>query len=260
MTDTQTLLAAYDAQLRGAPPTAVTHPPDGPLTRIAGPLRALVTAPRELGLRGSELDELIARQRDFFAARGEAVEWRMRGHDTPADLPDRLRAAGFAPGPQETVLAAVVAHTAVHRAEPPLPPGVTLRRVTDDADLLAVAALQSAVWGVDLSGLGGDLIARVAAAPRDTVVLVAEADGVLVSAGWLSVRPGTEFGTLLGGATLAGWRGRGIYRALVAARLVLAAAHGIPYLHVDASADSAPLLRGMGFRTLTKMTPYVWSP
>lgn len=263
MTDssiTRTLLGAYDAELRGAPPTAVLHAPDGPLTRIAGPLRALLTAPRDLGLSGRELDELIVRQREFFGARGEAVEWRLRGHDLPADLPDRLRAAGFTPGAPETVLAAVVADVDARRAGPSLPPGVTLRRVTAEADLRAVAALQSEIWGLDLSGLGDDLLARVASGTHDTVVLVAEADGAMVSAAWFSVRPGTRFATLLGGATLAGWRGRGLYRASVAARLALAAERGIPYVHVDASADSAPLLRALGFRALTTLTPYVWTP
>ncbi|WP_406010944.1 GNAT family N-acetyltransferase [Streptomyces sp. NBC_00637] len=257
-TDTRDLLAAYDAQLRGAPPRAVTHAPDGPLTRIAGPLRALVTAPRDVGLRGGELDELIARQRDFFAARGEAVEWRLRRHDLPADLPDRLRASGFTPDPPTEVLIGSVEEAALRR--PVLPGGVTLRQVGTDADLHAVAALQSAVWGLDLSGLGDDLIARIGAAPRDTVVLAAEAGGQMVSAAWLAFRPGTQFATLLGGSTLAEWRGKGIYRALVDARVALAADRGTPYLHVDASPDSAPVLRRLGFRTITTMTPYVWTP
>ncbi|MER5197403.1 GNAT family N-acetyltransferase [Streptomyces sp. NPDC002755] len=258
MTDARDLLAAYDAQLRGAPPHAATHAPDGPLTRAVGPLRALVSGPPDLGLHGRELDELIARQRDFFAARGEAVEWRLRVHDTPADLPDRLSAAGFTPHPPSTVLIGPVAETAVRR--PVLPGGVTLRQVSADADLHAVAALQSAIWGLDLSGLGDDLIARIGAAPRDTVVLVAEAGGEMVSAAWLVFRPGTQFATLLGGSTLVQWRRRGIHRALVDARVALAAERGIPYLHVDASPDSAPLLRRLGFRTITTMTPYVWTP
>ncbi|MFE7929231.1 GNAT family N-acetyltransferase [Streptomyces sp. NPDC057456] len=258
MTDSRDLLAAYDAQLRGAPPHAAAHAPDGPLTRVAGPLRALVTGPPDLGLRGRELDELIARQRDFFAARGEAVEWRLRVHDTPADLPDRLSAAGFTPLPPSAVLIGPVAEATVRR--PVLPGGVTLRQVSADADLHAVAALQSAIWGLDLSGLGDDLIARIGAAPRDTVVLVAEAGGEMVSAAWLAFRPGTQFATLLGGSTLVEWRGRGIYRALIQARLALAAERGVPYLHVDASPDSAPLLRRLGFQAITRMTPYVWTP
>jgi GNAT superfamily N-acetyltransferase len=73
-------------------------------------------------------------------------------------------------------------------------------------------------------------------------------------------RAGTEFAALWGGSTLARWRGRGIYRALVADRARRAATRGIRYLQVDASADSEPILRRLGFHAVTTTTPYVWSP
>ncbi|MBE8472583.1 GNAT family N-acetyltransferase [Streptomyces sp. 3R004] len=261
MTDTQTFLAAYDDQMRGAPPTppaGVTYEKDGPLLRIVGQFRGFVSGPRELGLEGAELDRLIARQRDFFAGRGEAVEWKTRAHDTPADLTARLRAAGFVPEDRETVLIGRAADMAVR--EPVLPDGVTLRRVTADADMRRIAAMESAVWGQDWGWLADDLIGRVAAAPDEIAVYVAEADGEVVSAAWLAFRAGTEFASLWGGSTLAAWRGRGIYRALVAVRAALAAARGVTYLHVDASDDSAPILRRLGFTAVTTTTPYVWTP
>ncbi|WP_246080789.1 hypothetical protein [Nonomuraea mesophila] len=34
----------------------------------------------------------------------------------------------------------------------------------------------------------------------------------------------------------------------------------VAYLHVDASDDSAPILRRLGFHSVTTTTPYVWSP
>ncbi|MFF4831862.1 GNAT family N-acetyltransferase [Streptomyces sp. NPDC001315] len=258
MIDTQTLLDAYDAQMRRTPPPGVAHEYDGPLLRMDLGFRGFVTGPRDVGLRGRELDELIVRQRDFFAARGKAVEWKVRGHDAPADLTDRLRAAGFEPEAQETVLVAPVAELAVET--PALPDGVTLRQVTADADMHRIAALETAIWGLDLSGIADDLIGRVARTPDEIAVLVAEAESEVVSAAWLGFRPGTEFAALTGGSTLAEWRGKGIYRALVAARAELAAARGVPYLHVDASDDSAPILRRLGFRAVTTTTPYVWSP
>ncbi|MEU6554590.1 GNAT family N-acetyltransferase [Streptomyces sp. NPDC046915] len=260
-TDTAALLAAYDTQIRATPPVpppGITHEYEGGLLRVVGDFRGFLSAPRDLGLRGRELDELIARQRDFFAARGEAVEWKIRGHDAPADLTDRLRAAGFVPEEQETVLVAPVAELAVR--QPVLPDGVTLRRVTAEADMHRIAALQTAVWGQDLSWLGEHLTGRLTVAPDDISVHVAEAGGELVCAAWLLFRPGTEFAGLLGGSTLAEWRGKGIYRAMVATRAALAAARGVGYLHVDASAASAPILQRLGFHAVTTTTPYVWSP
>ena len=61
------------------------------------------------GLVGAELDALIARQRDLFAARGQEVEWKLHGHDLPADLAQRLVAHGFVPQERETVLIGPIA-------------------------------------------------------------------------------------------------------------------------------------------------------
>lgn len=261
MTDLEkALLAAYDEQMRGAPPhppAGVVYEQDGPLLRITGQHRGFVSGPRDLGVGGAELDALIARQRDHFAARGEAVEWKTRGHDRPADLTDRLRAAGFVPEERETV---VVGEAERMARTPVTPAGVTLRQVTADADMHRIAAMESAVWGQDWSRLADDLIGRVAAAPDQIAVLVAEADGEVVCAAWLVLRAGTQFASLWGGSTLAAWRGRGIYRALVAARAELAVARGVRFLHVDASDDSAPILKRLGFHAVTTTTPYVWSP
>ncbi|MFF7473715.1 GNAT family N-acetyltransferase [Streptomyces sp. NPDC008092] len=241
------------------PAPGITYEHDGPVLRVVGQHRGFVTGPRDWGgVRGHELDVLIARQRDYFAARGEAMEWKTRGHDDPADLPDRLRAAGFVPEPPETVLTAPVGELAV--AAPALPPAVTLRRVTADADLDRIAALETAVWGVDMAWLAGYLRGLLAVAPDGTEIFVAEAAGEVVSAAWVSFRPGTDFAMLLGGSTLAEWRGQGVYRALVALRATRAAARNAPHLLVEASSDSAPILKRLGFTAITTTTPYVWSP
>ncbi|MFD3684062.1 GNAT family N-acetyltransferase [Nocardiopsis sp. NPDC058631] len=259
MTNIEGLLAAYDEQLRGAPsdlPPGVSVERDGPVVRLVGGHRGLVTAPPRLGVHGDELDRLVARQRDRFAARGEAVEWRTHGHDRPEELPDRLRAAGFAPEERETVL---VGRTDVIASQDP-PEGVSLLRVTEPDDMRRIAAMESRVWGLDWSWLGDDLDGRIAADPDGIAVMVAEAGGEVVSAAWLVFRRGTGFAGLWGGSTLPEWRGKGIYRSLVAARARIAAARGVRHLHVDASGDSAPVLRRLGFEGVTTTTPYVWSP
>jgi hypothetical protein len=256
------LLRAYDEQMRRVSHSTrpgITIDRDGPLLRVTGQHRGFITGPRDLGVRGAELDALIARQRDFFAARNESVEWKTRAHDLPADLTDRLRAAGFVPEDVETVVIGLVADMA---AEPALPAGTTMRQVTDDASIFAITAMECEVWGEDVSWLADDLMSRRDAAPDDIAIFVVldDATGTVVSAAWLGFYPGTEFAGLWGGSTLQAWRRRGIYRALVAARARLAAAHGARYLQVDASSDSAPILRRLGFRAVTTTTPYVWTP
>lgn len=73
---------------------------------------------------------------------------------------------------------------------------------------------------------------------------------------WVSL---ALFAGLWGGSTLPAWRGRGIYKALVATRAQVANASGVRYLQVDASADSDPILRRSGFRAITTTT-FVWTP
>ena len=255
--NTETLLAAYDEQVRPAEtrnlPAGAYAEPDGPVVRVIGMHhRGFVTGQPDLGVDGAELDELIARQRDFFAAREESVEWKTRGHDLPADLPKRLVAAGFVAEPLETVLIGVAADLAT----PVRVDGVTVREVVDDEDMRRIAAMSSEVWDTDRGWMAAELIERDRAR---VVVVIAEADGQVVSSARLVFEPGTEFAGLWGGATLAAWRGRGIYRALVAHRATVATERGARYLQVDATDDSRPILQRLGFTAVTTTTPYVFN-
>jgi hypothetical protein len=260
MTTTNDLLALHDEQVRGTVadrmPSSWQTSWDGPALRVTTPAQGMVFA-RELDhLTLPELDALIARTRDFFAARGEEVEWKTYGHDR-ADLTDRLALAGFTPDPRETV---VIGPAADLVEAGTTPAGVTISATTDPADLRAIAAMESAVWNADWSWLADDLADRLRSTPDDLVIFTARAGGQVVSAAWLVAMPGTRFGALWGGSTLAEWRRRGIYRALVARRARIAVERGIEFLMVDASDDSRPVLERLGLRAVTTTTPWIWRP
>jgi len=260
VTNIGALLAAFDEQARpepAQPPSSVSCEPDGPLLRVVGLHRGFISAPRDVGVRGPELDRLIARQRDYFAARNEAVEWKTYGYDETPGLTYRLRAAGFVPEDEETVMIGLAAEMA---AEPVLPQGVTLRQVSAAADMHTIAELHSAVWNEDAGWRAGELMRQVSESADEIAIFVAEAAGTVISSARVEFRPGTEFAGLWGGSTRIDWRGRGIYRALVARRAQLAIARGVRYLQVDASRASAPILRRLGFQAVTTTTPYVWTP
>ena len=261
MADAAELLAAYDAQARTHLPEPlprgmhVEH--DGPLVRLFGLGDRGFVLYRDLdGLEGAALDELIARQVAVFAARGERFEWKLYGHDRPPDLPERLRAAGFEPEEEETVLIAPVAAIA---SPVQLPEGVSLREVTSRRDLERIEAHGEAAFGDVHSGLAEMLEAERDADPNAISVVVAEAGDAIVCAGWIRFEGGTGFATLWGGATSPAWRRRGIYRAIVAYRANLAAARGFRFLQVDASRESRPILERLGFTAVTTTTPYVWT-
>lgn len=257
------LLAVHDAQLRGRGPERLppgeTVERDGPLLRwFGGTLGQGWVLYRDLaGLDGAALDELIARQVSFFAERGERFEWKYYSHDLPADLPERLLAAGFVPEPTETV---VIAHADEIAGEPVLPAGVRLREVTERADFERIEAMEEAVWGESEDWLPDMLESERTVDPESITIVVAEAGETVVCAAWIRFDARTEFGTLWGGATLPEWRRRGIYRATVAYRANLARRRGKRYLETDASDDSNPILQRLGFVPVTTTTPYVWSP
>ncbi len=256
------LLSSYDAQLRAYVPEplpeGVKVDVDGPLQRYTGFEYGGFVGYRDLGgLEGDALDELIARQVRVFAERGEWFEWKLHGHDLPADLPDRLLAHGFVPEEAETVVIAPVAAAA---ATPVIPEGVRLREVTDLGDLRRIEAMEQAIWNDDRSWLAPSLATERAADPHAITIVMAEAGDTVVCAAWVRFMAGTDFATLWGGGTLPGWRGRGIYRSLVAYRASLAASRGFRYLQVDASDASRPILERLGFVAVTTTTPFIWSP
>ena len=136
-------------QLRGRAPSTLPKgvhvERDGPLVRIFGLGDRGFVGYRDLGgLEGADLDELIARQVRVFAERGERFEWKLHGHDRPADLAQRLRAAGFVAEDVETVVIAPVVDVA---GEPRLPEGVSLREVSDRATSTASAAMEEDLAG-----------------------------------------------------------------------------------------------------------------
>lgn len=256
----QELLARHEEQIRGGIadrlPAGWQPSWDGPVLRITTPQRGFAFARDLDGVDDAELDALVLRTRDFFAARGEGLEWKTYAHDR-ADLIDRLKSAGFTAEDRETVVIGPAADLVAAGATPD---GVTIRATTADADLTAIAALESEVWDQDRSWLAADLRGRIDTAPDLVTVLVAEAGDRIVAAAWLVIAPKTEFGALWGGSTLPLWRRQGIYRALVAERARIAVDRGLTYLMVDASDDSKPILERLGMRAVTTTTPYVWAP
>ncbi|MFF3330551.1 GNAT family N-acetyltransferase [Streptomyces sp. NPDC002888] len=255
--DHAAILALHDRDLReGARP-------DGPGARIERTgrvVRQVASAQGWNGVLWSELDEAdadaaIAEQVAYFTGLGRDFEWKLYGHDHPVDLGQRLRAAGFTPEAEETLM---IGEAAGPVLDADLPEGVRILPVTDAAGVDLVADVHEKAFGTDSARLRHQMIARLAEDPDTVVAVVALAGDVPVSSARMELVPGTEFAGLWGGGTVEGWRGRGIYRALVAHRARAAVTRGYRYLQVDASDQSRPILERLGFAALSTTTPYVY--
>jgi GNAT superfamily N-acetyltransferase len=253
--DLPAVLAAFDEQMR-------RHPAAGPGVRVEVEERVTRTVGTDASwsavvwsdLTEANADEVIAAE---IARSTGPLEWKLYAHDLPADLPERLRAAGLTPEPAETLMVADVADLEL---PVPAPDGVRLATVDDDAGVQTMLRVHDEVFGPGttfpsvVEGVRTSLGMR----PRPMEAVIAWAGDVAVSAGRIEFHDGTEFASLWGGGTLPEWRGRGVFRALVGHRAALARDRGFRYLQVDAMPSSRPILHRMGFQPLAETTPWMY--
>lgn len=248
------MLAAFDEHVRRRPEV------EGPEVRVerADGVVRVVSDQGWTGVTWSGLDEVsadavIAAEIHRFARLPGSWEWKHYSYDQPPDLPERLLEAGFTRGPAEAFLVAEIADLQLDL----LPPaGVELLPVHDTAGIAALVRVHDEVFGGHHAAIGDALAAQLSERPDTVAAVVAMAGRTPVAAGRVQLTGGTEFASLWGGGTLAAWRGRGVFRSLVAHRAALAAAAGFRYLQVDASADSRPILLRLGFVELATTTPF----
>ncbi|NRD26768.1 GNAT family N-acetyltransferase [Frigoribacterium sp. VKM Ac-2836] len=261
MTDATNYLQAYDEQLRtdAETPSAVAVTRLGPLRLVtfAGG-RGFVTY-RDLGGADAEaVRELVADAVAQFRADGEItrVEWKSRGHDEAPGLHDALVDSGFAPGEPESIMIGPLTALA---GLGEVPEGVTVRRVTTEADVRAMSAMVNEAFGEAVDARMADALLSRLGRGDGMELWVAEVDGRMVSGGRLEPVPGTDFVGIWGGATLEAHRHRGIYRALTAVRARSALAQGKTLVHSDSTEDSRPILERSGLVAVSTTTPYDWT-
>jgi hypothetical protein len=261
VTNAEELLAAYDQQLRtdAETPSAIAVARLGNLRLVTFPRgRGFVTYPHLDGAEDPPVVDLVKPALDHY--RNDPgiirVEWKTRGHDRAPGLHEALLRVGFEPQEPESIM---IGRAELLAIDVPLPSGVTLRQVRGEEDVRAMAAMQDLVFDGMVSEESAEALLRRQALDDGMELWVAEAAGQIVGAGRLEPVAGTEFAGIWGGATLAAWRGRGIYRALTAARARSALAAGRTLIHSDSTEFSRPILERSGLLKVSTTTPYHWS-
>ena len=251
--DLDAVRAAFDEQVRRDPAPGPDHrvERDERLTRTVA-LDGSWVAVLWSDLADQDADAVIRAELD----RSDAgyVEWKHYSGDEPVDLPERLGAAGLVAEEPETVLIADLAELALPE---PSVDGLRLATVDDEVGVDALVRVHLEVFGQVHPGTASALHASLPLTPRPTEAVVAYAGDRPVSAGRSEFAEGRDFAGLFGGGTAADWRGRGVFRALVARRAALARGRGVRYLYVDALPTSRPILERLGFVPLTVTTPWV---
>jgi hypothetical protein len=259
--DSAGLLAAYDGQLRtdAETPGALSVTRQGPLRLVTFHRgRGFITYQDLGGAGADEIRRMVPEALAHFQADPtiSKVEWKTRGHDHAPGLHEALLSHGFTPDEPESIM---VGDAEALALDVPLPDGVALRRITEEADIRAMVAMQDEVFG---NAHGDEVLAgtlRRLACGDELELWVAEADGVVISAGRIDPVPGTDFAGIWGGSTRPQWRGRGIYRALTAERARSALRMGKKHINSDSTEFSRPILERSGLVKVSTTTPYNWN-
>jgi len=208
-------------------------------------------------LSEADADAAIAGQIAYFKNLGYGFEWKTYSHDAPSDLPERLLRFGFAAGEPESVMVLDLDEAAdLIRVSS----SADIRALADPSDIGEVIAVLTQVWGEDRRRLEAVLTDEMVEAPDLLRVYVAYVNKTPAAAAWARFHPGSQFASLWGGSTVAEYRGRGLYSALLSARAREARQRGVRFLTVDAGPMSRPILEHAGFRVLTGTRPFHWTP
>jgi hypothetical protein len=193
-------------------------------------------------LRDDEVESVRGAIHARLRAKGRTgCTWEVGTHATPPDLVDRLLALGLVDDEPTPLAVGMVLTAAPAQAAP----DVEVRRAETYEEQLAASQIAAVAFG-------GPLPTEVTP-QRDpnNVIYLAYVDGEPAARASGSF---SEHGvTLFGGATLPKARGRGAYRALVAARWEDAVARGTPVLVTQASPMSRPILAQLGFREVCEI-------
>lgn len=246
------VLARFDAEVRAnpAPPAGIAVERRDGLVLLTGGFN-YVSA---WDLTPEAMGGVVSEQAAWFRARGEELMWRIYDHDGPPGLAACLAEAGFEPDPPGTLMFFDLAH----ELSGPLARDVEVRRARTLVDLDGFIRAGGKAFGQE------EPWQREAFAQRlddpDTALFVAWVGGEAAASARLEMAAGRSFGLLFGGGVAPEHRGQGLYRALVAARVVEARQRGLSYLSVEARDTSRPILERLGFVPVCRETTWTFHP
>ncbi|MFY3791067.1 GNAT family N-acetyltransferase [Ureibacillus sp. MALMAid1270] len=191
--------------------------------------------------------EIIRQELDYFKQLKQGFEWKVYSYDKPEHLKEILREEGFTIGDPEALM---VMEIGDH--EHLLLNGATqdVVEITDEQGIKDIIELEHTIWNESLVELGERLWRDKQNNPESLYLYGIYENEKLVSAAWMYLEENSSFVSLWGGSTLPEYRGKGYYSKLLAVRAQKAIEKGRPFLTVDASPMSRPILEKHGFQCL----------
>jgi hypothetical protein len=201
-------------------------------------------------------DTVIREQMAYFAEKNLPFEWEVFADDQPANLEERLKAFGFEPDLDPDDPGAML-FLDVQEAPATLLARIDtdIRKVFDPSQLGDVVRIEQQVWGRNFDWLKTRLEKHLDIPDYLSIYVAYENDQPACCA-WMYYYPHSHFAVLRGGSTVPDYRERGLYTAILAARVQEAIERRYRFLVVDASSMSRPILEKNGFQLLTYSRSY----
>lgn len=145
---------------------------------------------------------LVAEEKALADRRRYTLEWKVYGHDGPANLVDSLLAAGFEPDDEEQVLVLPLATAGGAPAGAGArPPGTDIVRVEDEHCLAYVAEISRDIGRRDVDAETRRLAGILRDTPDGMTVHLLRFNGEPVACGRTHYAEGSELAELAGGRT-----------------------------------------------------------
>ncbi len=199
---------------------------------------------------------------EWALVQGRAAEimWKLYAHDSAHDeIRSALLDRGYKEKDHSTLMVTPVESLiealsqARHRNNT-----FVAKQLTTPASLDAYLDIWNDVWPDEPNASYVDDY-RVLLRDRDPGIVffagVAE-NGEAISTGYMFHQPGDAFALLCGGTTKTNWRKQRAYTSTLVARAHAARQRGASVLAVEASSESEPILRRLGFSALTTLAFY----
>lgn len=243
----QDLLVAYDAEVRARPramPGFVVEHIDG-VTLLSGGFNFV----SHWDLSGHDPEQVVHRLTRRFRQAGQGLIWDIHGHDGPENLGAILTSNGL----EETQTSTLMVLDLDRFPDQALDNDV--QRVRDLAGLRDFVRVTGEAFGREDDWVIETFRDRFE--DHQDQLFVAYVQGQPVGCSRIECPAGSQFAGLYGGGVSPGFRGLGIYGAMIRARATAARARGFRYLTTTARETSRPILERLGFQPLTSVRRWV---
>jgi GNAT superfamily N-acetyltransferase len=208
----------------------------------------------QLDERDAPIEGVIDAAIDEYRSRGLKFRWNAGPGSAPADLGERLVKRGLIESTGRGMGRLIPPARQRAIADDAYDPAIAIAEV-DAISIEAFSDVMAAGWNLERGPLAAVNAAILATSSARQRMFLATWDGEPVATASYVALPRSAY--LIGGVVLPAFRGRGLYRALVSARLAHARAHGIVLATSHArESSSAPILERMGFATIARFSMY----